>query len=307
MSEQHEQDPCASLRKEVERLRNRLKVLSSPLKVLLKRRGFQVFSKEPTAYLLIPSKRHLHGFYAMLGKYSFRLFLRDVINHRDFFTLQSVTRYATEAVTGEYIGYLHSIGLIRKRGAGYAVCSRSVRSFGETLEWYVAEVFRREFSADTLWGVTFKGRKTGGDYDVIAGMEGLICYTEVKSSPPKQIYASEVSAFLDRVSDLSPEIAIFLMDTELRMRDKIVPMFEAELAHRKTGATTVERIEKELFHTGNRIYIINAKDSISGNIQTVLNRYYRERSAITEGGALQARAVEETGLHRVRNVMRKYV
>jgi len=65
--------------------------------------------------------------------------------------------------------------------------------------------------------------RVGGDYDVLGKFDGLILYSEVKSSPPKQICAGEVSAFLDRVSDLLPEIAVFFMDTELRMKDKIVP------------------------------------------------------------------------------------
>jgi hypothetical protein len=67
------------------------------------------------------------------------------------------------------------------------------------------------------------------------------------------------------------------MDTELRMKDKIVPMFEAELARRGKRELEVERLEKELFHIGGRIYIINAKDSIFGNIRNVLIRYFRGR------------------------------
>ena len=276
MSQQLEQDECTFLRKEISRLRSRLNILATPLDLLLKRRGFPIFAKGPGEDLLIPPQKYVSGFYAMLGKYSFRLFLRDIIKHQDFFTLPMVTRYATADVTEGYIEYLRSVRLIRKNRRGYELSRQPVKSFGETLEWYIAEVFRREFSAEAVWGVKFKGRKTGGDYDVIARMDGVICYAEVKSSPPRQIYDSEIAAFLDRVADLAPEIAIFLMDTELRMKDKIVPMFEAELARRGKGAQTVERIEKELFHRGDRIYLINAKGSISGNIQTVLNRYFRE-------------------------------
>jgi Holliday junction resolvase-like predicted endonuclease len=192
-----------------------------------------------------------------------------------------VTRYATAEVTRQYIEYLVSVRLITRKGAGYAVARKRVRSFGETLEWYVAEILKREFSAEAVWGVKFKGRKTGGDYDVIAKLDCVLCYVEVKSSPPKQIYDSEIAAFLDRVADLSPEVAIFLMDTELRMKDKIVPMFESELARRKKEGVPVVRVEKELFHIGGRIYIINAKDGIAGNMQNVLSRYFRG-SCLTE-------------------------
>ena len=275
MSEPHDRKAYARLEQELSRLRQRLNIISSPLEVLLKRRGFRIFLQEPAGDLLIPSKRHLGVFYEMMGKYSFRLFLRDVIKHQAFFTPGMVARYATADVTAQYIRYLLSIRLITGKDNGYAVAGKHVRSFGETLEWYVSEIFRREFSAESVWGVRFKGRRTGGDYDVIAKLDCVLCYAEVKSSPPKQIYDSEIAAFLDRFDDLAPEVAIFLMDTELRMKDKIVPMFEAELAKRGKGDIPVERMEKELFHIGRRIYIINAKDSITGNLQNVLSRYFR--------------------------------
>lgn len=275
MSEQHDQKAYARLEQELSRLRHQLNIVSSPLAVLLKRRGFRIFLQEPAGDLLIPSKRHRGVFYDMMARYSFRLFLRDVIKHQAFFTPGMVARYATDDVTAQYISYLLCIRLIIGKDDGYAVAGKQVRSFGETLEWYVAEIFRQEFSAEAVWGVRFKGRRTGGDYDVIAKLDGVLCYTEVKSSPPKQIYESEIAAFLDRVDDLAPEIAIFLMDTELRMKDKIVPMFDAELATRGKGDIPVERMEKELFRIGRRIYIINAKDSIAGNLQNVLSTYFR--------------------------------
>lgn len=115
----------------------------------------------------------------------------------------------------------------------------------------------------------------GGDYDVIAKLDGSLLYAEVKSSPPKQIYDSEISAFLDRVADLAPEISVFFMDTELRMKDKIVPMFEEELEKRASSPPEVMRIEKELFQIRDRIFIINSKDSIVRNLETALNWYLR--------------------------------
>jgi len=275
MSEQHDRKAYARLEQELSRLRLKLNIVSSPLAVLLKRRGFRIFLQEPAGDLLIPSKRHRNVFYDMMGRYSFRLFLRDVIKHQGFFTPGMVARYATADVTAQYISYLLSLRLITRKDSGYTVAGKHVRSFGETLEWYVAEIFRREFSAEAVWGVRFKGRGTGGDYDVIAKLDCVLCYTEVKSSPPKQIYDSEIAAFLERVDDLAPEIAIFLMDTELRMNDKIVPMFEAERAKRGKGDIPVERMEKELFRIGRRIYIINAKGSVAGNLQSALSAYFR--------------------------------
>lgn len=267
----------ARLRAEVARLRGRLDRLTPSLEILLRRRGFRVFKKEPAGDLLLPSARRRNEFYEMLHKYSFRLFLRDVIKQQRRFSSDQVTRYATPEVTAEYIAALRSLRLIKAVGGGFALARKPILSFGTTLEWYVAELLRREFGAEALWGVKFRRPRVGGDYDVIAKLEGGLLYVEVKSSPPKQIYDSEIDAFLDRVEDLAPDTAVFLMDTELRMKDKLVPMFEAALARRGGGPPPVVRIERELFGIGGRIFIVNAKESILQNIGRVVGWFVRER------------------------------
>jgi hypothetical protein len=274
MPEDRDFDELSYLREEVKRLRESLNLLTPKLDVILRRRGFRIYKKEPSEDLLLPSGEFIDDYYVMLHKYSFRLFLRDVIKHQRFFTPEKVTRYATARVTGEYLDYIGRVGLAQQQEGGY-VLTRHIKSFGETLEWYVAEVLKREFRVEASWGIKFKRPKIGGDYDVIAKLDGALFYAEAKSSPPKQIYDNEVAAFLDRVADLSPEISIFLMDTELRMKDKIVPMFEAALKRRNESPPEITRVEKELFQISDRIFIINAKESIAGNIERVLARYFR--------------------------------
>jgi len=291
MSEDEIRDEINSLKAEIRELRKSLSELTPPLSVLLRRRGFRIYKKEPPDDLLLPGKRFMYDYYAYLNRYSFRLFLRDVIKHQKLFTVKDVTRYSTDEVTEDYTRFLLRIGLIEKadKGDSYRLKKRPVKSFGPTLEWFLAEILKTEFAAEALWGIKFKRPVVGGDYDVISKIDGSILYMEVKSSPPKQIYANEISAFFDRIFDLAPEIALFFMDTELRMKDKIVPMFEEELKKRSPEALTgylgialtagetppVKRIEKELFQTGNKIFIINAKDSIVNNIEKVLSRYLR--------------------------------
>lgn len=278
-----------SLRAEVRRLRKSLSELTPSLAVLLRRRGFRIYKKEPREDLLLPGERFRDDYYRLLQKYSFRLFLRDVIKRQKSFTVSDVTRYATQEVTGDYIGHLIDFGLITKAGTEYALSKQPIKSFGPTLEWFIAEIFRREFATEAMWGIKFKRPIVGGDYDVIAKIDGSLLYMEVKSSPPKQIYSKEIRAFLDRISDLRPAIASFFMDTELRMKDKIVPMFEEELKRRspreirellgnsaaRVALPEIRRIEKELFHIENKIYIINAKGSIINNIERVLGSYFR--------------------------------
>ncbi|HSB35171.1 MAG TPA: hypothetical protein VLG39_11990, partial [Nitrospirota bacterium] len=242
MNDAKTSDELKYLRAEVKRLRKALMRQSPGIDVLLKRRGFKVYKKEPPDDLLVPSKKYLAGYYRMLHKYSFRLLLRDVIKHQEFFTIEDVTRYATPEVTREYLDYLLSVRLLKKQPKGYALAGGPITSFGATLEWFIAEILKREFGAETVWGVKFKRPRVGGDYDVIARFNGSLMYLEVKSSPPKQIYDSEIAAFLDRVDDLSPDIAIFLMDTELRMNDKLVPMFAKELGRRYDEPPEVLRL-----------------------------------------------------------------
>ncbi len=271
------------LRDEVRRLRRKLVLLTPGLAVLLKRRGFTIYKQEPSEDLLTPAKKFQKNYYQKLHKYSFRILLRDVIKHSGPFTLEQVTRYATPGVTKKYIDYLVSVRLLKKIPAGYILAKGPIKSFGATLEWYIAEALRCEFGAEAAWGVKFKRPRVGGDYDVIAVFEGALFYVEVKSSPPKQIYDREIAAFLDRVDDLSPEIAVFLMDTELRMKDKIVPLFETEMASRSPHPPAITRMERELFTIGNRIFIINAKEDIVRNIQRVLYSHYRTGRGMDEG------------------------
>jgi len=291
MRDDERENEVLFLKAEVKRLRRSLSELTPPLSVLLRRRGFRIYKKEPKDDLLVPEGRFIEDYYRYLNRYSFRLFLRDVIKNQDRFTVKDVTRYATQGVTSDYIGFLALIGLIEKVEGenAYSLRKRPVKSFGPTLEWFISEIFRREFAAEAVWGVKFKRPIVGGDYDLVAKIDGSILSMEVKSSPPKQIYANEISAFFDRVIDLRPEIAVFFMDTELRMKDKIVPMFEDELRRRSLRGmpavpenrdtqdelVTVRRIEKELFHIRDKIFIINAKDGIVQNIERILIRYFR--------------------------------
>jgi len=268
-------DELRLLRDEIGRLRRSLSELTPPLDVLLRRRGFRIYRKEPSDDLLLPEDKYISGYYEMMKKYSFRLFLRDAIKHQAFFRLENVTRYATSEVTSDYNDYMNSIGMIERVPGGFRLASGPIKSFGETLEWFLAEIFRREFGTEAVWGIRAKRPNIGGDYDLIAKIDGSILYMEIKSSPPKQIYQTEISAFMDRVLDLHPEISIFFMDTELRMKDKIVPMFEAELKTRYKEPPALARMEKELFQTQDKLFIMNAKDSITSNIEKVLSWFFR--------------------------------
>jgi hypothetical protein len=263
-------DEVKLLKAEIKRLRKKVSEITPSLEVMLKLRGFSIYKKEPSNDLLTPDKRYASPFYKRLNKYSFRLFLRDVIKHQNSFTLEMVTKYATKQVSAQYLDFLLKAKIVESAGKKYRLKKLPVKSFGETLEWFVAGLIKNDFQAETAWGVKFKRPKVGGDYDLITRIDSSLLYMEIKSSPPKQIYDKEITAFFNRVEDLSPDISIFFVDTELRMNDKIVPMFADELCRRYRKQIPVERIVKELFHIDRKIFIINSKGGISMNIGTVL-------------------------------------
>ncbi len=259
------------LKAEIKRLRKNLAELTPSLELLLSRRGFKIFKKEPSEDLLMPANKYINSFYEKLKKYSFRLFLRDVIKHQKSFSTEKVAKYATKEVTSGYIDFLLKAGIAESvSNKDYQLKKKFVKSFGETLEWFIARLIKKEFCAETVWGVKFRRPKVGGDYDLIAKIDSSILYMEIKSSPPRQIYDKEITAFFDRLEDLSPEISIFFVDTELRMKDKIVPMFEYEIERRYKKTLPVERIKKELFNINKEIFIINSKSGVTANIATVI-------------------------------------
>jgi hypothetical protein len=266
-----------ALRDEIKRLRRKLSETTPDLVSMLRLRGFKIHRKEPAENLLVPARKHIGEYYEMLKKYSFRLFIRDVIKHQEHFTVRDVTRYSTADITEDYVNYLLKVGLAKRFEKGFRLSKRPVKSFGPTLEWLLSEILKRDFATDAIWGVTFKGQKVGGDYDLIAKIDGSLLYMEAKSSPPKQIYDNEISAFMDRVEDLAAEASVFFMDTELRMKDKIVPMFEEEIKRRYKKPPEIRRMLKELFQISDKIFIINSKGSITANIEKALIWYFRRK------------------------------
>lgn len=258
------------LKSEIKSLRFALNKATLGLSGMLKNRGFVVHSADSSDDLVIPAKKHMNKYFSLMNKYSFRLFMRDVIKYQDGFGLEDVTRYATPEVTRDYITGLSTMGLIERKGKIWRLKKRPIKSFGATLEWLTAEIMKSEFGAEAIRGVKFKGHTAGGDFDVIAKIEGRLCYVEVKSSPPKQIYDAEIDAFLRRTLELNPDRAVLFLDTELRMKDKIVPMMESAAKRLGLSSAPARRIHRELFMLTPKIFIINSKDSIAANLHRAM-------------------------------------
>jgi hypothetical protein len=277
-----------SLKKKVQRFAKEIEILktlsiedSSSVEGMLKMRGIRVFRKNPTDRLFFPPElppSYKNQFYETMKRYSFRLVLRDIIKHQDRFWIQDLTHYCSPKVAQGYCDLLYKMGATQKdRTSRYRTRVSPIYSFGPTLEWFIAEMFRREFASPALYGVHVKKTPSGGDYDVIASWNRRLVYVEVKSSPPKGVELGEVKTFLSRIDDVLPEVAILFNDTQLRMKDKLVVMFEEELERRygKEAKTLypVERLVEELFHVRHRIFIVNSRKDVVENFHVCLRDY----------------------------------
>jgi hypothetical protein len=205
-----------------------------------------------------------------LGHYAFRLFVRGVIHHGDGFTPDEATNYVSAAQARAFTETLVALGVVAANGGDRYRLVRPAASFGGTLEWYVGRELRRWLGFDVATGVKFHARGIGGDLDLVAAAEGKLIYVELKSSPPKHLSNREVSAFFDRVRLVRPDLALFVVDTALRLSDKVVPMLTEELARRSETVPAPCRVERDLWTLGRHLYVVNSRPDLMTNIGRVI-------------------------------------
>ncbi|MFQ5657426.1 MAG: hypothetical protein ACE5G5_07805 [Candidatus Methylomirabilales bacterium] len=269
----------SALKKEVHAVRVAMGTGGASMAEVLRRRGISIARSNSTDDLLFPprlSVRMVQRLYDLLKKYSFRLFLRDVLVHRNHIAVRELTRFCSPQRAGEYLEILRQARIVNDGGGRKYRLVKDLQSFGPTLEWFVAQVFEREFSSPAMWGVRLLDMAPGGDYDVLTLVEGELLYVEVKSSPPKHIEQREIAAFLDRVRELIPNAALFFVDTELRMKDKIVVMFEAEFRRRGSTARP-RRVVDELFLCDDRMFLLNSRPGIVSSLGRCLRHWLGNR------------------------------
>jgi hypothetical protein len=243
---------------------------------MLRRRGFDAkpgrpdlpFPKDFPADRTERLARHL-------GHYAFRLFLRGAMRQPDGFRPTEATRYVGGGDAGRMAEELCALGLAQRAGHGRYRLLHPTRSFGGTLEWYVARELRERLGLDTAAGVRFGAPGVGGDLDVVAAAEGRLVLLELKSSPPRQLDEAEVAAFFDRLLVLRPDLALFVVDTALRLGDKVVPMLAAELGRRCGRRRSPRRLGRELWALGPRLYAVGAKGDLAGNLARALAAGFR--------------------------------
>ena len=201
-----------------------------------------------------------------LGHYAFRLFLRGAINQTEGFLPADTTRYLTKHQSRSYAEALVEMGIAEKISTTRYRLKCPARSFGGTLEWYVGRELERRYGFDVATGVKLHVKGGGGDLDVVAAAEGKLLYIELKSSPPKNLSASEMGAFCDRLNLLRPEVSLFVVDTALRLSDKVVPMLLHEFRSRGHNCGKPICIASQIWAITPHIYAVNGSRDLMANI-----------------------------------------
>ncbi len=206
-----------------------------------------------------------------LGHYAFRLFLRGAIQKSAGFLPQETTRYLKQNQARNYAEALVRLGMANKIRDGRFKLRWAASSFGGTLEWYVGRELQRRYGFDVATGIKLHARGVGGDLDVVAAAEGKLIYLELKSSPPRNITTGETAAFCDRLNLLRPDLALFVVDTALRLSDKILPMLMDEFRRRSYGHNLgPKRIAAQLWALTPNIYAVNGSRDLMANIGRAL-------------------------------------
>ena len=240
--------------------------LPEPL-AMLRRRGLDPRRSHPDLPFdpRLPARR-LDAIAARLNHYAFRLFLRGAILHRDGFTPEEATRYLPADGALALAEGCVAEGIAERRPGGRYRLLHPARSFGGTLEWWLARELASRLACETAFGIRSGAPGLGGDIDVVASLEGKLIYLEAKSSPPKHVTVEEISAFLQRIEALRPDAALFVVDSALRLSDKILPLFGE--AFERLGAVFPKprRLFRETWALTPHLFVVNAKEDLIDNV-----------------------------------------
>lgn len=194
----------------------------------LRRRGWRVGRYSPLDKVLLPRSEadpaSLDRYYEDLRHYHFRRLLQEAAEQRvlsQAAVRKLENRWQTEVVAHTF-NRLVEYGFLDRARRTLIFTAPKIRTFGATLEWFVAQVLSREFLAPAEWDVRLRETQRGGDFDVVTVIDGRLGYVECKGSPPYNISVDALAQFLDRTRRLAPDFAVLLVDTTLRINRNII-------------------------------------------------------------------------------------
>jgi|GEM_PF-1734386 len=232
-------------------------------------------------------------FSSYLGDNTFRKILRAIMTSpRDMKFLSGIC--ANQAKLAQSLDLLEAGGIAVHNGDLWSKgpgC-KDIDNTGPTLEWYVAEWFRRELEAPARHGVKIEEVPRGGDLDVVAFVNDQRIMVECKTGKPENISDIDIRWFLQRAHDFKPEMAILLIDTEssvakpAHLASQIVGELSRaslELSRKSPNEETSDTKNTlaaafpkypDLFWCARNIYITSVRHGIDAALSAVLRLYH---------------------------------
>lgn len=135
----------------------------------LKLRGYSITDSCSLDRVILPKNKDVfERYYNYLFSYRFRRFLSDIIQIKNygFFDINLLlTRWDKKEIF-EYLDFLLISGIVEEKDNKFYFYYKTLDNFGETLEWFIAQVLKREFYLPVLWGVKLLDISGGGDLDL---------------------------------------------------------------------------------------------------------------------------------------------
>jgi hypothetical protein len=156
-----------------------------------------------------------HAFYDLFGQNTFRKLLGHIYTHSPCPRSELELECSNATILDEHLEFMRNQELAEEVDGGRwqkATRYQHVDNIGRTLEWYVAEWFKRELAAPARYGVHVDDLADGGDLEVVAFVNTLRVWVECKSG--HDTTNDQLRLFLQRTRDFSPDMAVLLIDTD---------------------------------------------------------------------------------------------
>ncbi|MDI6860516.1 MAG: hypothetical protein QMD25_00660 [Caldisericia bacterium] len=244
---------------------------------LLKERGFEVREIIDKRIILPKNEIYFEEYFKNLKSYYFRRILQDTIKKKEF-SLDFISKLKEKwgsKVVDKYLTKLVQYEILLKDNSNYISNFIEIDNIGNTLEWYIGEVLKREFSIPIVSNIEIKNIKQGGDFDIFFLLLGNLSYLEIKSSPPNNISIEEIENFIKRVVSVGTNVSILFIDTTLNIKRNIIDNMEF-LLRRVKRKFIGKMIRNGFYKVSQGLYVFNSKRSIEESIRIVLDDLIKE-------------------------------
>jgi hypothetical protein len=244
---------------------------------LLKERGFKILELKDKKLIFPEDEIFFNDYFKNLRSYYFRRILQDTIKKKEFDDnfVNKLKKKWGEVVVERYLQKLLNYGILKKSNSFYESKFKDIDNIGNTLEWYIGEILKREFSIPVVSNIEIKNLSDGGDFDIFFLLLGNLSYLEIKSSPPNNISIEELENFIKRVNGVGTKVSILFIDTTLNIKRNIIDNMKFLLKRYKREFLGI-MIRNGFYKVSKGIYVFNSKRSIEESIRIVINDLIKE-------------------------------